>query len=147
MTTSDLKRFWGKVRKTSDCWVWMAFRPEKGYGRFWVNGKNKNAHRISWELANGPIPPGLHVLHRCDNRACVNPAHLFLGTNADNMRDRNEKGRTTHGEQHYSAKLTEKMVHQIRGHSFLPHEVLAGLFGVSRRTINHVINRKTWRFL
>lgn len=145
MTTSDLKRFWSKVKKTRGCWWWTAFIPKKNYGRFWINGKNEGAHRIAWIIKNGSIPRGLHVLHRCDNRACVNPAHLFLGTNTDNMKDRNEKGRTTHGEDHHSAKLTEEDVRQIRGHSFLSHKVLAARFGVSRRAIHYIINNKTWR--
>ena len=90
-------RFWEKVDKTDDCWVWISSKisskPNRGYGRIWVNGKPELAHRISWEIANGPIPKGMQVLHRCDNPSCVRPDHLFLGTQRDNMQDSIEKGR------------------------------------------------------
>lgn len=92
------ERFWPKVdvRGHEECWEWTASRKERGYGVFSRPGHNNGAlkaHRVSWELANGPIPDGLCVLHRCDNPPCVNPAHLFLGTIADNNRDMSLKGR------------------------------------------------------
>lgn len=93
-------RFWAKVAKTdnaADCWPWLGTRHGKGgYGsvkRGPAIAGNALAHRIAYTLTHGSIPVGLHVLHRCDNRLCCNPAHLFVGTNADNMRDRDAKGR------------------------------------------------------
>lgn len=93
-----MERFWSKVKKTETCWVWTAgtFKYRNGYGQFRVRRGDPPAyaHRFAWELVNGPIPQGLHVLHRCDNPPCVNPAHLFLGTQIDNYRDMVSKGRS-----------------------------------------------------
>jgi hypothetical protein len=91
-----VERFWSKVSKSDGCWLWIAYRDEKGYGAFGFKGKVQRAHRVAYELALGPIAPGMHVLHSCDNPSCVNPSHLRLGTHADNMRDRIERGRNPH---------------------------------------------------
>jgi len=88
------ERFWAKVDRTDDCWLWTACRTTHGYGQFRPErSRGAQAHRVAWELTNGPIPAGMLVLHRCDNPPCVNPAHLFLGTQSDNMRDMYAKGR------------------------------------------------------
>lgn len=91
-------RFWAKVDRSGGpdaCWNWTASLGTKGYGHIKVGGKMLRSHRLSWEIRNGPIPNGLRVCHSCDNRRCCNPSHLWLGTDADNIRDRDAKGRQT----------------------------------------------------
>jgi len=85
-------RFWAKVDQSGECWTWTASQTG-GYGLIGTPKGNDRAHRVSWVMANGPIPDGLHVLHTCDNPLCVRPDHLFLGTNEDNIMDRIKKGR------------------------------------------------------
>lgn len=116
------KRFWDKVNKTDDCWNWTGAVINSGYGTFFiakVNGVSrlKLAHRVAWELANGPIPEGLFVLHRCDNRRCVRPDHLFLGTAKDNTHDAMRKGRL-------KPPQPKKQSHCNRGHKFTPENTV-----------------------
>ena len=87
------ERFWSKVKKTEGCWLWMGARDPDGYGSFRVGSRGTHAHRIAYALKVGHIPPGLSVLHRCDNPPCVRPDHLFLGTQLDNVNDMAKKGR------------------------------------------------------
>lgn len=91
--TPPEERFWDKVVKTESCWLWDASVDRKGYGKINHNGKPKSAHRLSYEIAYGPIPEGMFVCHKCDNPPCVRPDHLFIGTNKDNMADMKSKGR------------------------------------------------------
>jgi len=143
------ERFWAKVEKTDSCWLWRASTTD-GYGRMTINRRLRLAHRVSWEIANGAIPDGLLVLHDCpggDNPLCVNPAHLYLGVNADNSRDAVLKHQMSHGECHKGAKLTEQDVREIRrrkqnGES---HRMLAKEFGVSSGRISDIGNRRSWR--
>ena len=89
------ERFWKRVKKTKDCWEWQGMKKKDGlpYGLVKIFFRRFYAHRVAWELTNGPIPKGLNVLHRCDNPVCVRPSHLFLGTQADNIADMVSKGR------------------------------------------------------
>src|SRR3990167_1102674 len=86
-------RFYKKVRKLNRCWIWKGGKNKTGYGRFFFKNRLWSSHRCMWEMTNGDIPKGMNVLHRCDNPSCVNPEHLFLGTQKDNMSDCIKKGR------------------------------------------------------
>ena len=154
------ERFWSKVDKRGpdDCWEWNANKnTAAGYGRFRVNGKLELAHRASWEIHNGLIPEGeghhgTCVLHRCDFRSCVNPRHLFLGTNQDNMDDMKKKGRNhqNQGESHPMSKLTEKTVRMIRKYfdaGGCSHDWLAQVYGVDKSNIGLIVRRQTWRHI
>jgi hypothetical protein len=88
--------FWSRVDTSGDCWEWQGARVSKGYGSLAIEGRAATAHRRSWELTYGPIPTGMHVLHRCDNPPCVRPDHLWLGTNTENVYDSMAKGRRDH---------------------------------------------------
>jgi hypothetical protein len=145
--TPTVERFWKFVAKTDSCWLWTANRDNKGYGRL----DRTLAHRLSWEIAHGPIPDGLFVCHNCpggDNPACVNPDHLFLGTQADNMKDAGLKRRLPHGSSQHNAKLTEAAVCEIRSRyasGDSTQQELADEFGVTNGNISVIINRKSWR--
>lgn len=143
-------RFWEKVEKTDGCWKWTARRDRKGYGCIKHNGNSTLAHRVSWELHNGPIPAGLHVLHKCDNPECTNPEHLFLGTNQENVDDKMRKGRLrpSRGELNGKAKLTSDQVKEIREIGKTVTQVkLAQKYGVSQVNISEILLRRTWRCL
>lgn len=141
------KRFWSKVDKSGSCWVWKAGKFPNGYGSFWMNGKSIGAHTCSWRFHFGKVPPGKYVLHSCDNPSCVNPEHLFLGTHGDNMKDKATKGRQTRGIDVNTCKLSESDVIEIRNLFLCGIDQLSisSNYGVSRRTINHIVNRKTWK--
>jgi hypothetical protein len=148
-------RFWTKVKKggADECWEWQGFRTSKGYGRFGDSRESSGyvyAHRYSSELATGKQPGSKHVLHHCDNPPCVNPAHLFLGTNRDNSRDAVNKGRIPRGNNSAQAKLTEDQVVAIRhlyskGH--VRYQDVADAYGVKKETIYAVVARRNWRWL
>lgn len=149
MTTLE-ERFWEKVAKggPGECWPWTANCDRDGYGRMSVKGKQARAHRISYQINRGPIPNGLNVLHKCDNPRCVNPKHLFLGTNGDNMADKTRKGRAARvcGERNGGALLSEKDVLTIRSrHKKGETQIsIAKDFDVSRRCIGRIVTYDRW---
>ena len=110
------QRFWSKVDIADGCWNWTASKTKDGYGNIGANGKVVRAHRLCYEMEKGPIPEGLHVLHKCDNPSCVNPAHLWIGINYDNVKDRDKKGRqvTPLGQYHGKSKTDMHTVRSIK---------------------------------
>ena len=162
-TPEQTAHFWNKVDRSggpASCWQWLAATDRDGYGI----SRNRRAHRVAWALTNGPIAAGLVCCHRCDNPGCCNPAHLFLGTIAENNRDMHAKGRHIHGDTHPSrarpetrprgsahgrAILTEGQVEQIRrllaGGS--KGTTLAAQYGVSPSAISLIRKGKNWRHL
>lgn len=131
-----------------ECWEFEGAMA-KGYGRIKVNGAVLQAHRFAYELIVGPIPDGLFALHRCDNRRCCNPAHLFLGDQQANIDDMRQKGRgydlpPLRGEAHGESRLTEQDVLAIRARSSEPNAALAREFGVSDSLVNLILKRKAW---
>lgn len=127
------------------CWLWLGGVNTHGYGRF-VSGGHRRAHRAAWVLYLGPIPPGLFVCHRCDTPPCVNPAHLFLGTAADNALDRDSKRRGNQGERNPNAKLTVEKVRDLRRRyrAGEPPAALARDLGISRGTAWNIANGRGW---
>lgn len=135
-------------RGPDECWLWSR-GTNRGYGAHWVGNTTVGAHRFSWEREHGPVPDGLCVLHKCDVRACVNPAHLFLGTKTDNMIDKVNKGRQAHsrGEAAGGVKLSDEDVQEIRNllqDKSLRQRDIAQAFGVCQMTISLIKRRKTW---
>jgi hypothetical protein len=147
-------RFWNKVSRSPDgCWEWTGYVEPGGYGRValpFVQGRVERAHRVSWILANGQIDEGLYVLHHCDNRKCVRPSHLFLGTYADNNRDMRVKGRAAPvcGLKNPRARLTDAQVRGIRkerderGESY---SVLGARYGITATHCCAIVKRAAWR--
>ena len=150
MTLAD--RFWAKVNKTDGCWEWTAFRMAAGHGLISRGGRGNGmalAHRVSWELHNGPIPDGMKVCHRCDNGWCVRPDHLFLGTQADNLADMRAKGRgkgAPRGHANHKSRLTEEQARYALT-STEPARTLARRFGVSDTSIRYIRQRRNWAWL
>lgn len=145
-----IERFYEKLEIVTDsgCWIWTGATDPKGYGRFMTtNGRAVLAHRFSWEVTNGEITDGLYVLHRCDVPPCVNPAHLFLGSPADNTADMMKKGRCRVGENDSKSILTTANVIEIKGRLALREVVktIAASFAVSEGTINSIKYGRSWR--
>jgi hypothetical protein len=141
--------FWKRVQVGPSCWLWLSYCDLNGYGRF--GHARRYAHRVAWELTQGPIPDGLQVCHHCDNPPCVRPDHLFLGTQGDNVRDCAAKGRLRfQGRRTWRPprqRLTAEQAAEIRerrvcGESYL---MLARAFGVSESNIGLIVRRQTWK--
>ena len=156
--------FWSKVDRSGGpaaCTEWTATRNPDGYGMVQWRGRMRGAHVVAWELAHGPVPDGMQVLHDCpdgDNRACVNVAHLWLGTQGENIADmmakgrhvappRPHPGRMAHGEAHYRAKTTEPAVIEIRRRHAAgeTRADLARAFEVNWSTISRIVCREAWK--
>lgn len=151
-----LAEFWNRTDRSGECWVWTGDKLPTGYGVVRWKGlphRHTRVHRIAWELARGPIPDGLWVLHRCDNPPCIRPDHLFLGTNADNMADMAAKGRWRPpavpllGERHPRSRLTDEAVRQIRARRRAgePLAVIARDFGIAQTTVSGIALGHAWR--
>lgn len=140
-------RFWSHVDRSGECWLWTARRSRQGYGHFQVDGCPRQAHRVAFWLTYGHAPDGLVVRHTCDERACVRPDHLVLGTQADNCRDAVERRRHSFGERNGQSKLTDVDVCEIRFRSVCGERQadIARAFGVSGTTIRNVVKRRLWR--
>ena len=164
LTESWADRFWSHVNKTSICWVWTASTNSNGYGWFRVGQRPQLAHRVSWYLTH-EYWPDLCVCHKCDNRPCVRPDHLFTGTRAENMADASRKGRmamkflngrhthpelTARGETNGRSVMTDELIKRIRV-SFTGRKgemsYLAKVFGVRHSTIWNIVRGKTWKHL
>lgn len=145
------KRFDAKVKRApSGCMEWTGARGSKGYGIMRYQGKQVRAHRLVMMLGGTELPPGMQVLHKCDNPPCVNPDHLFVGTHADNMRDASSKGlrRGGRGERNAGAKLTRAQVLEIRqiGDTVSRNEC-ARRFGITPETVKDILCRRKWAWL
>jgi hypothetical protein len=142
-----LARFWSKVQENGQCWEWTG-STRVGYGAIKINGRTWQTHRLVCLMAYGEIPQGQFVCHKCDNRRCVRPDHLFLGTARDNVADMHAKGRfiPVRGERTGSSKLTDDKVREIRTLSGggLSNRRIAKKIGVSASTIDYVVNGQTW---
>ena len=130
---------------TTGCILWTGKRDKDGYGTLSWQKQPRRAHRMAWEIAHGPIPAGLFVCHTCDVPSCVNPDHLFLGTPADNMRDRDRKGRlaTRPGVKMWNAKLTDSDIQAMR-RSPEPQAKIAAAFGINQGQVSKIRRRLAW---
>lgn len=135
---------------SSGCWEWLAVKNQDGYGRVKRFGKLESAHRVSYELYKGALGEN-SVLHKCDNPSCVNPDHLFLGTQKDNVDDMIKKGRQHNnahkGVAHYRTKLTEKEVLEIFYDTTTSQSIIASRFGISQSAVSVIKSKRNWRHL
>lgn len=159
LTATTIGRFRSRVDSSGpDCWPWTGSINEHGYGTLQIGGRagrRERAHRIAFSLANGDIPPGMAVCHSCDNPACCRPDHLWLGTQADNLRDMFRKGRArrgyidNRGERHGMAKLSPEQVEHIRvlASRGVPQRRIAMDFGITQGAVSMIHRRATWSSL
>lgn len=143
------ERFWSKVdiKAESSCWEWTAYKHPAGYGKFSMNGKLQLAHRVAFILTKGDFSSELYVCHRCDNRACCNPQHLFLGDHQVNMSDMVSKDRQAKGSENGNVKLTEQQVVEIRAKyqaGGVSYRALGKEYGVHYTQIGDIVKSKAW---
>lgn len=149
-------RFWIKVQKTETCWLWTGYTMPFGHGQMSTPEGPKLTHRVSWEIHFGAIPDGYDVCHHCDVPNCVNPTHLFLGTQADNMADMHKKGRESHkgagestprGTEHHNARITEEQVVEILNlrNQGLSYRKIAERFDFFPQSIGEICRGETWK--
>lgn len=142
-----------RTEMSGECIIWSKSKTYLGYGSCTRIGGEVRTHRVSWFLARGPIPQGAHVLHRCDNRSCVNPDHLFLGSHQDNMTDMVAKGRLVappakHGSANHMAAINEDGVWEIRQVANIgrfSQKEIAQSYGLSEMTVSRIIRNQSWK--
>ena len=148
------EKFWKRLdKKSNGCWEWTKAHNKDGYGQTCYKGKMVWTHRMAWIYSKGEIPEGMHVLHKCDNPACCNPDHLFLGTHKDNMNDRDKKNRCNNkglkGELNPQSRYTEKDILQMREmyKKGMKQKEIALIFNTTQPIISNIINRKYWKHI
>lgn len=143
------ERFWEKVDKRGpdECWEWKARKSQKGYGIIIIDGRDRRTHRISYCLHIGKIPDGMCVCHKCDNPACVNPRHLFIGSIKDNDADRDKKHRNAYGERHGNSKLKDcdivEMLKMRKNGMF--YKDIAKMFDIDSTNVGLICRGAAWR--
>lgn len=145
----EINKFEKKFSKSDGCWNWEYSLTTTGYGQLGFCEKIQKAHRVSWMLYRGDIPSGMCVLHRCDNRKCVNPDHLYIGDALQNAKDKYNRGRANHPakKNHHAAKLTENdivSIQEMSSKKSIYQKDIAKIFAVTPATISYIINGKRW---
>lgn len=151
-TKNQIDRFYRSysIDDNTNCWHWIAHKYKNGYGRMNVGKKQCLSHRFSWVLYGNNLQTGRVICHRCDNRDCVNPEHLFQGTQSDNLNDMKEKGRSCFGEKNGMAKLPIRYVKLIRIiHRFGDFKIseIADFFNVSKSCVQSIVSRSKWKHI
>ena len=142
-------RFWNNVLEENGCWIWQGTVSTNGYGAITLDGENRPTHVLSYEQANGNIPDGLFVLHKCNRKLCINPEHLYVGTHNDNMKDLSDSG-VLRGSGNGKSILTESDVLKIKeliASRMITYNNIAQQYGVKRQTIKDIALGRTWRWL
>ena len=148
--TNTPNKFWSRIniKNNNECWEWTGCILNDGYGQIRMDWKKYRTHRLAWELTHGIISDELQVLHKCDNRKCCNPNHLFLGTHQDNMNDMTRKERQAKGIKNFKSKLNEKQVKEIRNlylSGKYSQRQLGKMYNVKHCTIGRIINKINWK--